>query len=86
MPQFIVGAETSFVDYDERDFPLPTWYYIDTRSEVYGDGWANEFDSTLNPSLATKYSTYEEAKLWNDEFLNGEGIIFAVAGKIKKRV
>lgn len=63
-------------DGPEFNTPHLPFFYIDTRSmEGRGEYW-DIFTSTHNPRQATKYENYEEAKAWNDKFLDGAGVIY----------
>lgn len=84
---YIVGSRPEVITRENRDLPNLVVYYIDTRPEsIFYDSWSDIFDSSLNPSMATKYDSYEEAQQWNEEFLDGEGLVYLVVGSPKRRV
>lgn len=56
--------------------PIVPRFYRDTRGEKGYGGSSDIFTSSLNPFDATKYTTHEAAVDWNNEFLDGHGIIY----------
>lgn len=67
-----------FIVASKPNTEFPHWkqlFYIDTRNQI---GWGDcddIFSSSPYKNIATKYDTEEAAQKWNQEFLQGEGIV-----------
>lgn len=86
---YVVGSKvrTMLTEVREGFYTVPTdgpefhtsiipRYYRDTRKESGHSDMSDIFTSSTNPHYATKYNSYEEAKKWNEEFLQGEGVVY----------